>query len=546
MNTTTQIAEPVESPQVIKKERPQAHTQPQRAPLPSRKPTPKQLWIRRFKKYHKWPGIIITFFILLTSVSGIIMNHRDWFSHTDISRQFLPPGYRYKNWDLAAIKGGVQLTPDDLVVYGNTGVWLTNNALSSFTDLNDGFSAGIDNRKVESMLYTSGGDLLAGTLFGLYRYSGEKWQEVKMPVPKTRITDLMEFEGKIYILGRSNLYTTRDLNNFETLRLPAPIGYNNKVSLFRTFWTLHSGELFGHWGKLVVDLMALALIVLSLTGLFHWLAPKWIKKRKSRNKEVKGIVKAMRSNLKWHNKPGYILIVFLLITAITGMFLRPPLLIPIAAAETAKIPYTTLDDPNPWFDKLRRITFDSESDQFLLSTSDGFYYFDQQFKEDARALPIQPPVSVMGCTVLETVQDNPSTLLVGSFTGLFLWQPTEGRVINYLTRQPWQKPQHATSPISDHLISGYFKTASANYLLDYRTGMQKLSGEGIIPPMPEQMIEKSPMSLWNVALEVHTGRIFEHLTGPLYYLYVPLLGITLIVVLVSGFFVWWLRRKKKS
>ncbi len=538
LNTTTQIAPPANSPQALPKKK------APRAPLPGRKPTPKQRWIKRFKKYHKWPGIVITFFVLLTSVSGIIMNHRDWFSQTDISRHLLPPGYQYKNWNLAAIKGAVHISPTDFVVYGNIGAWLTNSDLSSFTDFNAGFKKGIDNRKIESMLYTSKGELLAGTLFGLYQYNGNEWETIQLPQNKLRITDITEVDGKVYVLSRSHLYTTTDLTTFETIRLPAGADYDDRVSLFKTLWTLHSGELFGHWGKIVVDLMALALIILSITGLFHWLAPTWIKKRKRKNKPTAPIAHAMKTNLKWHNKPGYILIPFLIITTITGMFLRPPLLIPIAGAKTAKIPYTTLNDPNPWFDKLRRITYDRQRDAFLLSTSEGFYYFDKAFKETAQPAGNQPPVSVMGCTVLETINSAPTTYMVGSFTGLFLWQPATGQIINALTHHPWQKPQRVTSPISDHLISGYFKTAQGSYLIDYQHGMQQLSGKGNMPPMPEGIIESSPMSLWNVALEVHTGRIFQHLTGPFYILYVPLLGIVLLLVLVSGFFVWWLRKKR--
>jgi uncharacterized iron-regulated membrane protein len=45
---------------------------------------------------------------------------------------------------------------------------------------------------------------------------------------------------------------------------------------------------------------------------------------------------------------------------------------------------------------------------------------------------------------------------------------------------------------------------------------------------------------------VHTGRIFEHLIGPFYILYVPLAGLCLIMVLVSGFFIWWKAHRKKK
>lgn len=53
------------------------------------------------------------------------------------------------------------------------------------------------------------------------------------------------------------------------------------------------------------------------------------------------------------------------------------------------------------------------------------------------------------------------------------------------------------------------------------------------------------MSLWNVSLEMHTGRIFEHLIGPFYILIVPLAGLCLIMVLVSGFFIWWKAHRNK-
>jgi hypothetical protein len=63
--------------------------------------------------------------------------------------------------------------------------------------------------------------------------------------------------------------------------------------------------------------------------------------------------------------------------------------------------------------------------------------------------------------------------------------------------------------------------------------------------MNPEILQKSPMSLWNVALEVHTGRIFEKYIGSLYILYVPLAGICILTVLISGFFIWWLGYRKK-
>ena len=57
--------------------------------------------------------------------------------------------------------------------------------------------------------------------------------------------------------------------------------------------------------------------------------------------------------------------------------------------------------------------------------------------------------------------------------------------------------------------------------------------------MPNKIRKASPMSLWNSALEVHTGRIFENVLGPFYILYVPLAGICILLVLISGVLLWW-------
>ncbi|WP_052345257.1 PepSY-associated TM helix domain-containing protein [Alkaliflexus imshenetskii] len=503
-------------------------------------------WLKAMRKFHKWPGIILAVFVILFSLSGIILNHRNWFSAVDVSRNLLPPDFRLNNWNLASIRGAVHVSPDDMVIYGNIGAWLTTEKMDRFIDLNEGFPKGIDNRKIDAMLLTNNGELLAGTLFGLYSYNGETWQPVNIPVSHKRITDLTEHDEKIHILTRSQLLLTSNLKDFEIVNLPPSLHDDNKVSLFRTLWTLHSGELFGEVGKIAVDILGLGLIFLSVTGILHWIFPGWIKRRKKKEQGVEKVKKAFVQNLKLHNKVGYILAFFLVITAITGMFLRPPLLITIAPKKVNKIPYTILDNPNPWHDKLRRIIWDEAHERYLVSTSDGFFFFDNTFSAPAERVPMQPPVSVMGCTVLEPHPSVLGNYIVGSFTGLFKWDVQTGAIINVMTNSFYSPSGRMGSPISENLISGYIRTSTDRYVVDYSRGLEHLSGSNTPPQMPKPIIEATPMSLWNVALDVHTGRIFQHLLGSLYILYIPLAGITLLIVLISGFVIWWLAHKKKK
>ncbi len=103
------------------------------------------------------------------------------------------------------------------------------------------------------------------------------------------------------VLTRNYLLKSVDGEHFETIQLPAPIGYVRKTGLFDTFWQLHSGELWGLPGKLIVDLLGLVTILLSITGLLHFFFPKIIRKRKKKEKAVGTLVSVKKKNLRWHN-----------------------------------------------------------------------------------------------------------------------------------------------------------------------------------------------------------------------------------------------------
>lgn len=486
---------------------------------------------------------------MLFTVSGIFMNHRSLISGVDLNRSWLPQDYSYQNWNKAAVKSVCQISVDSALVYGNIGIWLSADHFKTFQDWNAGFPKGIDNRKVSKMLKTPDGKLYAGTYFGLFQYSFKQheWQKIALPVSEERITDIILKRNEMLVQTRSFLLKSFDGKSFQTITLPAPEGYDGKASLFKTLWLLHSGEIWGPVGKLIVDLFGLAILIISLTGLMHFIFPQWLKHRKSKQKSNTSFVLARNANLLWHNRLGWIFIPFLIFVTITGMFLRPPLLIAIANSAVSPIPGTVLSSPNPWYDKLRRVLYDEPRHIFLFSTNDGFYFCDENFKEPMRQPLNQPPVSVMGCNVLE--KRGESTYLVGSFNGLFLWNPFTGTVIDYLSGNPYQAPEVAGPPISKDMIDGWFTDNSGNeFYFDYNLGVLPIRNSEKFGEMSPEMISKSPISLWNLSLEVHTGRIFEPLLGMFYILYVPFAGICILVVLISGFFIWWMgyRGKKKK
>ncbi len=498
-------------------------------------------WIKRFKVWHKWPAIIISFLALLFAASGIVLNHRPLFSNTNISRKILPTGYTYENWNLDTIKGNLVLSQDTVFIYGKGGVYLSDKNFSTFNEFNKGFEQGVDNRSVVAMQYTYQAGLIAGALSGLFGFDGQKgWYKIDLPVTNQRITDVAVKEDTLLVLTRDYLLKTVDLKSFEKHQLPAPFNYKKETSWFKFLWNLHSGELFGMVGKLFVDLLGIVVIILSITGLIHFFYPKIIKKENQKSKIYRAI---KNTNLRWHNVLGYIGALFVLSNALTGMFLRPPLLIPIANAKMGIIPYTSLDNLNPWQDKLRKIVWNASLQKYVISTSDGFYFANEQLKQMETPKVPEPPVSVMGCNALQQVDKN--EYLVGSFSGLFSWNVNSGAIYNMGSREPWQATAKTGRPISDHMVSSLVYLDNANiWYSDYNKGITPISGERDFLAMP-QVVADTPMSLWNLGLEIHTGRIFEWLLGPFYILYVPLSGLSMLVVLVSGFFLWfWIHRGK--
>jgi len=500
--------------------------------------------IKFFKKYHKWLGVVLTLFIVLFSISGIILNHRALFSGIDVDRNIMPKEFSYNNWNNAAVKGTLKIDDNTILIYGNIGIWKTDTTFSKFSDFNTGFPDGIDNRKICKLYKDTKENLFAGTFFGLFQYSFKEqvWKKIKIPIDNQRITDITEKNSNLLVLTRSYLLKTIDYKNFEISTLPQPENYDNKIGLFKTLWVIHSGEIYGEIGKLLVDFVGLIFIFLSITGLILFINTYKIKARKKKQKDTTGLLQTNKWNLKWHNKIGWITIIFLLITTLTGIFLRPPMLIAIANSKVKKIPYTELDSPNPWFDKLRRVLYDKESEKYIVATLDGFYYSDDNFKTKLKKYKTQPPASVMGINVFKKVDKD--TYLVGSFEGLFEWNAANGKIKDHITNKKYVKPERERSPIGTHLVTGMSSDFKNNEIyFTYNLGaINKYKDESFVN-MPAE-IQNQPISLWNLALEVHTARIYAFLLGGFYILIVPLSGLFILFILISGFIVWYKKHKR--
>ncbi|MCM1004975.1 MAG: PepSY domain-containing protein [Prevotella sp.] len=477
-----------------------------------------------WRKQHKWSGISAAFLLLIFCVSGIILNHREAVSGMEVSRSVLPPWYKFHNWNGGLLRGTLPYG-DKVLIYGSNGVWLTDSAAGNVGDFNAGLPEGTDNRQIRALAETSDG-LYALSPGGLYRLKGGRWHEVSLPVEEgERLSDMTAKGDTLAVIGRSNLYVSTNAGgDFHKVQPKTSPEQDGKVTLFRTVWMLHSGELFGIVGKIIVDIIAGILALLSVTGIVFWLLPKTIHRRVKAGKKITAHASVLKTNLRLHNKIGVLTIVLTLLAVVTGWLLRPPGMIPLALTKTEPVPGTELDSENPWHDKLRMVRYDEKCGDWLLSTSDGFYSMtelDSSPEKEGKT----PPVSVMGLNVWERADSG--EWLCGSFSGMYRWDRQSGKSTDYHTGKA--APQTSGPPFGKFAVSGYSK--EFNTVVEYNDGTADIK-------QPEEL-KNLPMSLWGVALEAHSGRIFIGQSAT--YIFIFITGLIIVWALVSGYKI---RRKK--
>lgn len=534
-----------------------------------------------WKKYHRWFGLVLSVFMLVFCVSGIILNHRQLFAGCEVSRSLMPSAYHIKDFNNGIIKGSLKInhrickipanaipaSEDSILAYGYGGVWLTDAEMKTWKDFNKGLPKNVDGRNIRNIVQTKNGEIWCAAMMDVYRFDGKEWKMFPLADNEERIADitLSKDSTSIIAMTRSAVYEIsgkktdaanekRDAISEKTSVtrkiIGQPEGFVPEVTLFKTVWNLHSGAFFGLTGRLVVDAIAIVLIILSITGIILFILPYRIRRQKrlqAREKMVK-LGKQMVFNAKWHNKLGYTTIILTLWLAITGMCLRPPLMIPLAMNKTTE----KVKNGNVWHDKLRAIRWDAAEGNWLVSTSEGFLRVDEHFCQKPVLLDKKqsPKISPMGVNVFES--DGKGGWLIGSFSGMFRWNPEKNQIVDYFTGKANQ--EKSMIPISNHLVSGYSKDffGGKEVVFDYSKGASLDETENLrnaepksFPASTPEVLSATPMSLWNVALELHVGRCYSPFLGPLSDLFVFISGLLITLVLLSGYIILH-RRKKKS
>ena len=484
---------------------------------------------------HKYIGLLLLVVLMIMSATGILLNHPTFFAGWNLPQGFLGDSYRYENWNRFSYRDGLVLEDGSIIIGGKLGVFYGKPAEGALKALNKGLPGSLFYRDTFSLLAVKeegGGRLYAGTRGGLYSLiqGDSSWKKVATPSGKEHIVDLVSTNGKILAFTPFSclvLDKTKQRPVFTEMLVPFPEA-GQRIPGYHFLFALHSGKLFGTLGKLVIDTVGAVLIFLCLTSFYIWFFPKGRRRLPSR-KGKKVYAFSFRNHLKigvWFALP-------LLVLAVSGAFIRPPLII---LANSWQVPLHWMGHEAHEIQKAEMIG----NDRLIVATRNGWYRGTIDLTTPFEQFTPPFPVFGMGTTVLAKLTDH--TLLAGSFSGLYYWNldyditlDLQGAPVSQTESMRPGEIMAAGALIQNETLIGY---------ADYREGMQDnkstpLSVQNLWP----KEFSTGEISLYHFLFEIHNGRFLRDFIGKWYILFIPLTGIFLITVIVTGVFDWLWRKK---
>jgi hypothetical protein len=206
---------------------------------PAPQPSPNKNWLLvQFRKWHGWGGAILSLFILVVAVTGILLNHKDLFFHGEAKKQ--PQGLLTSSTNLAALPISFE------------------KALAVARD----HYGDVPLEKIE--LKDERGWLH-------YKVARGEGEEIRIDAQTGEATH--KYGAKLETGGATTYNWAKIVDD------------------------LHTGKLFGTAGKLLVDVTSGVIIALTLTGLYLWAVPI-LRKRQSKARQAASPVPARSTKLR--------------------------------------------------------------------------------------------------------------------------------------------------------------------------------------------------------------------------------------------------------
>ncbi len=479
-------------------------------------------------KLHKILSLIFTPILLFVAISGIGLNHADIIKNISVPIQSLPENYHFKQWNRGIIQVLVKDDEGGVYAAGKNGLGYFFNG--SYQHIDNPLATNTWQSFIYSLYYDrSTNQLFVGSRDGLFRYqvSTKQWHYYAQ-TREQHIVSILRSDDLQSIIAIAN-YKIFTVNKNEIKPLAVQLKQSSKPTpFFRFVFALHSGELFGIAGILLMDLVALLLIYFCLSGLYYWLFPKLVRtKLLTRKQQIKG-GRAFRWFAKYHNFLGLLFAPLFIISAITAAIMRPPGLLLITSAYSPVDIISSHARKNIPYKITKAALVENN---FFLLTDNGVFSGNLTNSETmvCSQIDFSVPVHGMGATIFQ--QQHDGSILVGSFSGLFSWQKSTNGY----------KKIELLADTSDLLPVAAHQTNSGLVVFDYFKG-KLFDQSNAFASMPNSINNSTKMALWSFFFELHNLRIFEHYIGAFYLLLLLALSISLFTIVVSGT-VQYLRKK---
>lgn len=488
---------------------------------------------------HKYFGVAIGFILIYMSISGILLNHPNITGKINTPSFLLPSNMKIKNWSRGAILDGVRVGNDDILFGGKLGILKYNPRKNEIYDDNEGIPKSIYKHKVNVFLKDSKEKTIyAGLSSGLYHrgFDSDTWSPVLDIAEDVRA--IFKIKDQVVVITQGKAFIQRN-GRFREADFTMEDEKTNTMSLIKYVFDLHNGKVLGLPGRLVMDIAGLFLIFFSVGGIFMTFFPSFKKIFRISPSGFWGVL--LKFSYKHHIKWCLIIFVPIIIIALTGFFMRPPFVMLLAGKKINTKFHIHHPEADSWNNSIQYITIDSDRETILVFSGgklyEGKWDFSERFKRIFKRLPLHP----MGPTYFEYLGGG--KYLIGSFSGLFIWNRLEGKFYEYFSNELVEK--FSIRKTGPYQINGGMRIGNNFLVLDYHEGILDSSTGKPFLIMPEHFKEKSVFSLWHYLFEIHNGRFSKSFIGKWYILHNPVVALGTIIVMFTGLQIL-IKRKKRS
>ncbi|MDX1914587.1 MAG: PepSY domain-containing protein [Methylophilus sp.] len=234
--------------------------------------------LRLLRHWHARFGAIAALFFLFLATSGLALNHTDILS---LSKQELNATWLTRWYGLKPSVPKMGFVLEEGYLVEADGRWL----------LNGQFIAHNSSAVVGALTWHDLYVVASPNILYLYTKDGQlvdKLTESALPEPKIEAIGKTANEQQLLLKGLQKTYISEDGLNWlpanasgiawaQAKVLPADIAHRIKPLLLptinaeRVLLDVHSGRIFGYYGPLLMDIVAIILMLLSVTGVWmYW------------------------------------------------------------------------------------------------------------------------------------------------------------------------------------------------------------------------------------------------------------------------------------